>query len=471
MTDYFVAANGNDTNDGLTLATPFRSITRVNTLLNNATITRGDTVYFRRGDTFYGKLRPLSLTYTRAGDVRFMPYSALPIVTKPILSSYKLLDIPTGWTLHAAGVWKIDLANAAHGTTHTGYDGAQGGASNVGFLKVDGVIWGAKKFTLGALSAQWDFFNDGTTLYVRTSDNPTALASDIRASTDGDGITVGSSHQILGLHVTGSGGCGIAGSSRRSAIYGNRINECGGSALVGYGDGTTRYGNGIQIWIGSRDSVIELNTISETFDVGYTLQGSESSITPNIPRFVNVHFRRNLIYNCTQSIEFWTSGTPSEGTGFINCSVTHNLCIGAGRGQLSKFRPTQINCVHVLTYSWQLPASLDVSHNVFVDAASAYTYASGGLPTGMNRHHNLVILRPGTPLSFQVGTPIEEAATWATEVGNDSDTEFVATMPEIEGLGAVVEWLVEQGHELPHAGPLRLRVIKQDGQAVVAALT
>ncbi|MFA5898143.1 MAG: hypothetical protein WC829_03405 [Hyphomicrobium sp.] len=471
MTDYFVSSSaGNDTNTGLSHEQAFASITHVNTLLNNNTITRGDTVRFNRGDTFYGKLRPQSLTFTRAGDVRFMPYSVLDINTKPILSSYKLLNIEPGWTMHAVGVWKISLSDANHGTTHTGYDGAQGGETNIGFLKVDGMIYGAKKFTLGELSTAWDFYNDGADLYVKSSANPTTLADDIRAAPDGDGITVGSSQQIIGLKVVGSGGHGIAGSSRRSYIYGNEITECGGSALVGYGDGTTRYGNGIQLWIGSKDSLIEYNMISEIYDAAYSIQGSESSITPNIPRLLNIHFRKNLIHHCAQSVEFWMSGTQIDGAGFINCTVTDNVCLFAGGGRFTQFRPTFANHVHILTYGWDFPDSdLLIGGNVFYDATSAHMYSS--LPTpGLTRTGNIVMLRAGTKMMYQDADTIEDAEGWAVADGNDVGTIF-GIIPDGEGMNVndALAWLAES-YSLPHSRRMLARLVVIEGQTQAVAL-
>lgn len=469
MTDYFVSSStGSDTNTGLSPEQAFASITHVNTLLNNNTITRGDTVRFKRGDTFYGKLRAQALTFTRAGDVRFLPYGATS--RKPVLSSYKNLNVEAGWVLHATGVWKVDLSDGQHGTTHTGYDGAQGGEDNIGFLKVDGLIYGAKKFSLGALTEQWDFFSDSATLYVRSSANPATLAEDIQASTNGNGVTLGSSQQYIGLKVVGAGGHGFGGTSRRGYIFGNEVTECGGSALTGFGDGTTRYGNGIELYIGSRDCTVEFNTISECYDVGYTAQGAESAITPNVPQFVRLHFRRNLIFNCGQSIEFWASGTPAADTGFIDCSVTENVMLFAGGGRLASFRPTAINHVHILNYAWDLPADIDISGNVFFDAQTAYTYASNA-PTGMNRSGNIVMLRAGTKMQYQDAATIEDAASWAVAEGNDDGTTFGIIPDGVgENVNDALAWLADN-YSLPHARPMSTRLVDIGGATLAVALT
>jgi len=49
---YFIANDGNDSNDGLSPDTPWRSIGKVNSELNGGCINVGDDIYFNRGDTF-----------------------------------------------------------------------------------------------------------------------------------------------------------------------------------------------------------------------------------------------------------------------------------------------------------------------------------------------------------------------------------------------------------------------------------
>jgi len=51
MKEYYVANDGDDSNDGLSPSTPWRTIGHVNTKFGN-TIFAGDNVYFKRGDTF-----------------------------------------------------------------------------------------------------------------------------------------------------------------------------------------------------------------------------------------------------------------------------------------------------------------------------------------------------------------------------------------------------------------------------------
>lgn len=95
QTTYYVAADGNDANDGRSAASPFQTLGKVNSLNLQA----GDQVLFRRGDTFRG-----TLTIRRSGwagqPIGFDAYGA---GAKPTLSG----SVPvTGWTNLGGGVWQ-----------------------------------------------------------------------------------------------------------------------------------------------------------------------------------------------------------------------------------------------------------------------------------------------------------------------------------------------------------------------------
>ncbi|EMR74679.1 Right handed beta helix region [Thermoplasmatales archaeon SCGC AB-540-F20] len=51
-TTYYVDNDGDDSNDGLSPSTPWRTIGKINTELNGGVINQGDDIYFKRGDTF-----------------------------------------------------------------------------------------------------------------------------------------------------------------------------------------------------------------------------------------------------------------------------------------------------------------------------------------------------------------------------------------------------------------------------------
>lgn len=423
MTDYYLAAAGSDSYSGRSARFPWRTITKLNTVCAAGTIQPGDRVWFHRGDTFYGKIRPpVGLTWAGT-PLTFGGYGSTA-AARPEISSYKVLNTAAGWSAYDANTWQIDVANAGAGTVYTGYDGVQGGGTNIGFLRVDGVIYGNLKASQAALASPWDFAVSGTVLYVRATGNPTSLAADIQAACDTPAISLQSAVQIIGLKVVGSGGHGMKTASGTTydgiRIYDCEFAELGGSILTG----TTRYGNGLELWANTNDVIAERNTFHDIYDTAFTMQGPSS---PAAAKWTDVAFRRNLMYRNSQSLEFWFGGTTTPTDGHFNCVVEYNTCLFAGYGWGAEARPDQNVRVHLLTYTWPLTSTdLKVRHNVFHDARTAYRYSSAGTPpTGMTRSTNLVLQRPGGLLKYGDAQTIESGDGWAVADGSEANTQFV----------------------------------------------
>lgn len=96
-TAYYVSNNGNDSNDGLTPHTAWKTLKKV----NDTRFAYGDGVFFRRGDLFRGK-------FTAQDGVT---YSAFGVGEKPKLYSHdKPLNDPTLWSLYdnEHNIWKLN---------------------------------------------------------------------------------------------------------------------------------------------------------------------------------------------------------------------------------------------------------------------------------------------------------------------------------------------------------------------------
>jgi parallel beta-helix repeat protein len=111
-TDYYVASNGSDTNNGTSTTTPFKTIVKINSL----TLEAGDNVFFRRGDVFRGKLN-----LTKSGN------AANPITVdaygngeNPVISG---ASVVSNWTSMTDNIWQATCNDC--GTSVTGvYKGA-----------------------------------------------------------------------------------------------------------------------------------------------------------------------------------------------------------------------------------------------------------------------------------------------------------------------------------------------------------
>ena len=167
MSIYYISANGCDSSDGLSPATPWQTIKKA-----NSEVQGGDTVCFRRGDIFFGQIR------APKKNGRGVPttYKAYGEGTKPTASQYKTAK-SGAWENLGDDIWRIDLTdvNKFDGNV-TELD------TNVGFMKVNGSIKPRKFFDLENLTEQWDFYNDKQHVYVKSTNDPSLLADDIKFS-------------------------------------------------------------------------------------------------------------------------------------------------------------------------------------------------------------------------------------------------------------------------------------------------
>lgn len=90
-TNYYVRSNGNDSNTGLSNTQAWKTITKVNTVWAAGTFAPGDSILFRRGDTFYGTLN-ITESGTSGNNIIVGAYGA---GANPILSGFQTLS---SWT-------------------------------------------------------------------------------------------------------------------------------------------------------------------------------------------------------------------------------------------------------------------------------------------------------------------------------------------------------------------------------------
>ncbi|MDR3662954.1 MAG: right-handed parallel beta-helix repeat-containing protein [Mycobacterium sp.] len=401
---YYISNTGNDSNDGLSQQSAWATIQKANDSLPQDR----SLVLFRRGETFYGEF---SLP---AG----CEVGAYGTGAKPTLTLYKLLNKPSGWHEHSPGIWKIDLGSPA---THDGYNTTND--ANIGFLLVDQAVKPALKFDLSELQLPWDFFCDRSnhTLYVKASENPTTLASEIKAAPHGDGTGVAVScpehgNNIHDIHVTGSGGHGIRGLGSDIQIHDCLIDYIGGS-ILDIADGHTRFGNGIESWINVSHWTIENNEIAHVYDVAWTAQGGDADDAPVF--WEDLVLRDNYIHDCGQTVEFWSQSSNAASPGFVRVLVEGNRCERAGYGAFSEVRPDQNVRVQLLTYLLQTPVDITIQNNVFDDAYAAFSYHATEPPAGYVTRNNKILMRAGRLMEFKRPEAVEQFAEWQAITGRE----------------------------------------------------
>jgi hypothetical protein len=157
-------------------------------------------------------------------------FSAYGVGKRPVICGYKVL--PAGsWVSHAANIWKIAINDPALVGGNTALTGAAG--ANIGFLRVDGTIMGAKAFSLEALIAaatDWGFYSDEASwLYVYSATNPGMRATQILAAPGQIAITTCRA-RYAGIEFQGFGAHGKAGSDTDVTIGGCIFRKSAGAA-------------------------------------------------------------------------------------------------------------------------------------------------------------------------------------------------------------------------------------------------
>ena len=93
-TTYYVSNIGNDSNNGISITTPWQSINKINSI----NFTAGDNVLFNRGDTWYGTLK-INSSGTSANRITFGAYGS---GAKPIITGFTTIS---GWTNYGGGIY------------------------------------------------------------------------------------------------------------------------------------------------------------------------------------------------------------------------------------------------------------------------------------------------------------------------------------------------------------------------------
>ena len=377
----YLAADGNDANDGLTPATAWRTVERL-----NAGLPSGGTALLRCGDVFYGKIAVKGgidgehrTTLTSFGDG-----------PRPVVSCVKnLRDDPKIWQakVERYNVWSMDLTNALN------YTGIRSNDANPGFLIVDGEVKPWKHFCRHDVNRQWDFAGEDGRLYIYSTNNPALLAHDIRVAVNVHGIRLSSHTAVSNIAVKATGAHGMCAGWSSTPTVDVRISDCsfenvGGSELVNFGEYRVRYGNGVEFGSNCADAIVERCEFRGIYDVAFTMQGS-----PSVLGWSDMHMRNCTIEDSSQAFEIWCRKAP-PGMGFENCSFTGNRTINVGGGWGALTRPNRQCATPLLVYYTETDTmDIVVSGNTFENAPRGLIFRSGGidtLPPGYRIHDNTV---------------------------------------------------------------------------------
>ena len=100
-TNYYISNNGNDNNKGTAAADAWQTITKLNKSF--AAIHAGDTVFFKRGDLFYGSIK-ITQSGTAGKPIVFTAYGQ---GANPVISGFTTV---TGWAKKTESIWQAPIA-------------------------------------------------------------------------------------------------------------------------------------------------------------------------------------------------------------------------------------------------------------------------------------------------------------------------------------------------------------------------
>lgn len=101
--NYYIAANGNNANSGLSASAPWQSISKLNASFGS--IAAGDSILFRRGDTFYGVI-VVGKSGTSGKPIKFGAYGS---GAKPIITGFVKVS---SWAAVSTGIYQAYVPGA-----------------------------------------------------------------------------------------------------------------------------------------------------------------------------------------------------------------------------------------------------------------------------------------------------------------------------------------------------------------------
>ncbi len=164
---YFSSSTGNDNRTAIEAqnsSTPWKTLTKA----NETTFAPGDSILFKRGDTFYGFINPHQYSSFGTAANR-LTYGAYGTGAKPIISGFTTV---TAWTNLGGNIWESTsavstLAQVCNMVLINGVNTPKGRFPNTGYMPIQSHV-GTSRITNSALnSATIDW--TGADVVIKTS--------------------------------------------------------------------------------------------------------------------------------------------------------------------------------------------------------------------------------------------------------------------------------------------------------------
>ncbi len=352
---YYVSCSGDDSNDGLTENTPWKTIDKINAmggkLINSV-------ICFKRGDIFRGNITLQNgVTYTSFGKgdkpiIKGSPENGAEASKWTLIDKEKniwkyhslLRDVGTiifnDGEENAVKLTPEIIETSTENGTEYKYNKAYTDLSDMQFL----CVFDAEKTVKNSI-----FKESQGELFLRCDKgNPGEIYNSIEFNTygyifNGSGYYDGCNTDIVidNLKLLYTGGHGVGCSSAKNLTVQNcEIGWIGGAVMaysrneknqIFYRAG--RYGNGAEV-TGFCDGYTVKNCyIHDIYDAGVTHQNGRQRYTSN-REYKNILYSGNIIENCCYSVEYFAHySTDGEHTVTMkNIEISDNIMRNAGMG-------------------------------------------------------------------------------------------------------------------------------------------
>ena len=348
---FYVAANGSDSNDGLSADRPIT----VNKL-SEIEYADDDAILFRRGDIF----RIGEYLSPQSG----VSYGAYGSGAKPVISgSLKNYADRELWHTTDGNLWQIYVSGGDVGSV----------------VMNGGEYYGAAKRSIDEIKNDGDFCFDSKTgilyLYLRQI-NPASRFDSIEISStrrfmNGEYVsdmTVENLNLVcFREHAINLIDC------NNVQIRGCEFSWIGGGYVYDSKTGErteSRYGNAIQFWRAAKNCNVSTNGFYHIYDAAMTFQGNSGS------EYSNLKYTDNLVEYSGMNFEFWDS---DDKVIMKDIDFTGNILRFAGYGFCSQ-RKNKENMAYVLTwnnvYENSTIQNFNITGNIFDIANCCFYYAT-----------------------------------------------------------------------------------------------
>ncbi len=365
---FYVSANGDDNNDGLSPMNAWKTLDKVNLSFTENVINNKDTVLFNRGDIFRGYLN------ISENDILLGSYGD-DNLSKPEILVSPFDGAKSGeWVNVEANIWKytIDAENPFKDDVGVIWFYSKDGTYNYGQKIITPESFDETNLDIKTLlDSDLEFYQTGhpytywaraKELYVYSEINPAERFERIEFAIAKSGIRLHSSTDLTvdNLTIKYAGVHGIAaGTLANLKVTNCEFGYIGGATQNLNNNSFVRFGNAIEIYGSVQPTndyevkegfIVRNNYIYQVYDAGITFQFT----TETESKIENAVFDNNVIEYCNYSIEYWnktdsTNIEDQENTYINNYEITNNIMRYAGMG-VSQTRPDKNQSAHIKTW-------------------------------------------------------------------------------------------------------------------------